>query len=217
MKTILFQGVRIVDVNSPFHGKVVDVRLDDGTISEIAPKIEPDGIAEENIKQGNSLSPGWIDMRVHLTDPGFEYKEDLESLGKAGQRGGFTALVTLPNTDPVIDNHGQVKALLSRSQTLPVRILPCGSLSKGAKGKDLADIFDMSQAGAVAFGDGIHSVPSAGLLLRGLQYLKAFDGLLLDSPIIEDLLPGAQVAEGYSSTRIGMKGIPALAERNNFV
>ncbi len=212
MKTILFQGVRIVDIHSPFHGKVVDLRLEDGVIADIAEKIDPSGISPEDIKKGNSLSPGWIDMRTHLTDPGFEYKESLESLGRAGQRGGFTALLTLPNSEPPMDNHGQVKALLSRSHSLPVRILPSGTLSKGGKGKDLSDMFDMSQAGAVAFGDGIHSIPSSGLLLRGLQYLKAFEGLLIDSPIIEDLVPGAQVGEGLSSTRIGMKGIPALAE-----
>ncbi len=212
MKTILFQGVRIVDVHSPFNGQMVDLLLEDGVIVEIAEKIDSKGLNPEDIKKGNSLSPGWIDLRVHLTDPGFEHKESLESLGRAGQRGGFTTLLTLPNSEPPIDNHGQVKALLSRSHQLPVRILPTGTLSKGGKGKDLADIYDMSRAGAVAFGDGIHSIPSAGLLLRGLQYLKAFEGLLMDSPMIADLVPGAQVGESLSSTRIGMKGIPSLAE-----
>lgn len=212
MRITFFQGVRIIDSKSPFHGQIVDVRMDDGVIVEIGTNLNTEGLNPDDIHQGNFLSPGWIDMRIHLTDPGFEYKEDLGSLTRAALRGGYTSLVTLPNTKPTMDNHGQIRALLSRSNALPVRILPCGSLSQGGEGKDLADMYDLSRAGAVAFSDGIHSVKSAGLLLRGLQYLKAFDGLLMDSPLIEDLLPGAQVAEGFSSTNVGLKGIPALAE-----
>ena len=212
MKSILFRNVRIIDRNSPHHGQTVDVLLEAGKITRIGSGIDASGIDADAICEGHFLSPGWIDMRVHLTDPGKEYKEDLSSLARAGQRGGFTALVTLPNTQPLIGDHGQVKALLSRAADLPLQILPTGILSEGLHGKDLADAYDMHQAGAVAFTDGLHSITSPGMLLRALQYLKAFNGLVMDAPLLENLVPGAEVGEGVSSTRIGLKGLPALAE-----
>lgn len=212
MKTILFRQVQIVDEASPFHNQVVDVKIEDGILQQIGKDLQYDPDKFDHILEGGCLSPGWIDMRVHLSDPGFEYKEDLDSLGRAALHGGFTSVVTLPNTHPVMENHGQVRALVSRSQDLPVRILPTGALSKGTEGKDLAELYDMGKAGAIAFTDGTRTGANAGLLLRGLQYLKSFHGLVIDTPTEADILPGVEVAEGISSTRVGLKGLPVFAE-----
>lgn len=213
MKALLFRNVTIIDDHGPHDGKQMDVLVEDGKISHIEKEISngavPDVVEE---MEGGCLSIGWTDMRVHLTDPGFEYKEDLESLAVAARRGGFTTVLTLPNTFPVIDNGGLVRSLALRSQSLPLRILPAGALSKGTAGEDLAEVYDMSKAGAVAFTDGLHSVATTGLLLRGLQYLKSFEGLLIDFPMDHSLVQHAAVAEGISATKMGLKGAPTLAE-----
>jgi dihydroorotase len=212
MEKVLFRDVKITSPGSRHHGRQADVLVEAGKIKTIkdAGQIElPKGA---QVCEGGHLSAGWLDMRTHLTDPGFEWKEDLESLSQAALAGGFSSVVTLPNTHPVIDNSGLVKSLRLRAKELPINILPCGTLSKGADGKDLAELYDMHKAGAVAFTDGIHPVESAGLLLRGMQYLKPFGGLLMNMSLDRTLAATEQVGESPASIRMGMKGIPAIAE-----
>lgn len=212
MEKVLFRNVKLTAPDSRHHGRQADVLVTDGQIEKItnAGKIEqPKGTI---LIKGGCLSAGWLDMRAHLTDPGFEWKEDLESLAQAALAGGFTSVVTMPNTFPVIDNSGLVKALKLRSGELPINFLPCGALSRGAEGKDLSELYDMHKAGAVAFTDGLHPVASAGLLLRGLQYLKAFNGLVINTSLDRSLAEAGQIGEGAASIRMGMKGIPAIAE-----
>lgn len=213
MKPLFFEQTTIIDPNGPHHLEKVDLLVVGGVIQKIASRISRGEVPEAAERcAGGHLSIGWTDLRVHLTDPGHEYKEDLASLATAARRGGFTRILALPNTSPVADNSGQIRSILLRGLQLPVRLLLAGALSKGAKGQDLAELYDMRQAGASAFTDGIHPAASTSLLLRGLQYLKPFDGLLMDFPLDMALAATAHVAEGVSAARMGLKGLPALAE-----
>lgn len=211
MSNIQFQSVQICDPKSPFHGKTVDVEVAAGKIVQVVEAGQ--GNAKGEVVKGGFLSPGWIDFRVHLTDPGLEWKEDLNSLAQAARAGGFCRIVTLPNTEPVLDNSGAIQALAMRAANLPVKLLPTGALSQKGEGKDLAELFDMGKAGAVGFTDGVQGIHSSGLLLRALQYLKPMGGLVMDAPLEEGLAKGAMIGEGPTSTRMGLKGIPQLAER----
>jgi dihydroorotase len=209
---ILFQNVRVIDPNSPHHLKMADVHVKNGILVAIeAPGTISDAGIPQSV-QGGCISPGWIDMRVHLTVPGFENKEDLVHLASAAVAGGFTGLVCLPNTNPSMDHAGQIRSLLLQAAGLPCAILPVGCVSLGAKGSELAELYDMHNAGAVAFSDGINSLQSSGLLMRALQYTIPFGAVVLDYPFDASLAGGAEVGEGVHATEVGMKGIPALAE-----
>jgi dihydroorotase len=212
MESVLFSHVTLHDPSSKHHLQVCDLLVMNGLIKKIgnAGTLSMD-FAGKTIKGGH-LAPGWVDMRVHLTVPGHEYKEDLNSLAAAALAGGFTRILGLPNTTPAIDNAGQVRSLLQQAKDLPIHLHVSGALTQGAKGVEMAEMYDMHLAGAVAFGDGANSVQSGGILLRALQYLQPFDGLLLHSPLDLGLAGNAEVAEGKNSTMVGMKGIPALAE-----
>lgn len=212
MSKILFRNVKVVDSQSRHNGKKADVFVADGLIQSInkAMSTEPDRGTQ--VKEGGSLSPGWLDMRAYLTDPGFEYKEDLHSLAAAAAAGGFTSVLCVPETHPAMDHRDRIASLVARSRSLPVNLLPCGNLTMGGKGVDLAELYDMKQAGALAFSDGIHPAKDAGTLLRALQYLSAFGGLLMNLPYDPSLDVQGQMAEGEVSTRLGLKGIPSVAE-----
>jgi dihydroorotase len=210
MDSILFQDVTIVDVHSEWNGKQADVLIENGIIRKIAAS---NSISHDRIAKGGSISPGWVDMRCQLSDPGYEWREDLDSLAAAALAGGFTRLLTQPNSVPVMDNAGQVRALLGRASTLPVYLHVAGALSVGAQGKDLAELYDMHQSGALAFTDGRKGTQTAGLLLRGIQYLMPFNGLVIDSPMDQALAEDGMVADGISAVRMGLKGIPAIAEQ----
>lgn len=212
MDSILFQDVTIVDVHSTWNGKKADVLIENGKIQKIA---HPNSLTSSKTTAGGYLSTGWVDMRCQLSDPGYEWREDLESLSAAALAGGFTRLLTQPNSVPVMDNAGQVRALVGRAAALPIHLHVAGALSVGAQGKDLAELYDMAQSGAVAFTDGRKGTQTAGLLLRGLQYVVPFNGLVIDSPLDQALAEDCMVADGISAVRMGLKGIPAIAEQVN--
>ena len=214
MTRLLLQDILLRDPQSPYNGQQVDLRLEGTQIKAVAPtgSLNPEAGEDTFHYPGAAVSPGWVDMQVHLSDPGYEHKESLAQLALAGSRGGFTALLTYPNTQPVIDRAPAVAALQRRSAGLPLRMLICGSLTEGAQGKDLTEVYDMQREGAVAFTDGDHPIQAAGVLLRGLQYLRAFDGLLIQMPQETSIARQGQMNEGPASARLGMPGIPELAE-----
>jgi dihydroorotase len=212
MENILFQNVTLIEPGADWHGQKADVRIQAGKIENIAAQGSLQAAPSETVVQGGCLSPAWVDLRCHGTVPGEEHKEDLQSLAKAALAGGFAAVLLLPNTHPVIDHAGMVRALLSQGESLPIHLLPAGALSVGAKGQDLAELYDMHQAGAIAFCDGNKPLPNAGLLLRALQYVQPFGGLVMSLPLDMGLAGSAEVGEGLNATQIGMKGIPAIAE-----
>lgn len=210
MKILVKQAV-IADPNSPFNGQVTDILINGELITKIATKIDEtaDTIVDA---AGLSVSPGWVDIFSHFCDPGFEYKETLETGANAAAAGGFTQVFVLPNTKPVVDNKTQVEYIRQRSRTLPVSIHPLGAITKGIEGKDLAEMYDMKNSGAIAFSDGLNPVQSPGLFVKALQYVKAFDGVLIQVPLDKSIGAGGLINEGIISTRLGLPGIPALAE-----
>lgn len=210
MKILVKQAV-IADPDSPHHGQVTDILIDGERIIQIAPGIK--AAADEVIDvSGASVSPGWVDTFSHFCDPGYEYKETLETGAAAAAAGGFTRVFVLPNTLPVVDSKSQVEYICQQSRSLPVTIYPLGAITRGTEGKDLAEMYDMKQSGAVAFSDGILPVQSPGLFVKALQYVKAFDGTLVQVPLDKSIGAGGLINEGIISTRLGLPGIPALAE-----
>lgn len=210
MKILVKQAV-IADPHSPFNGQVSDILVEDGIISSIAPQLSKS--ADEVFSaDGLTIAPGFVDIFANFCDPGYEYKETLETGAQSAAAGGFTRVFVIPNTQPVVDSKSQVEYISQQSKSLPVNIYPLGAITKGTEGKVLAEMYDMRQSGAIAFSDGNLPVQSPGLFLKALQYVKAFDGVLIQLPLDKSIGAGGLINEGVISTRLGLPGIPALAE-----
>ena len=214
MPDLVILNSTIIDPQSTHHLRQVDIEIENGYVSQIVPAGSTSFSPSPQTVAGKELylSPGWVDMCTHLCDPGFEWKESLEQLAQSALSGGFTHILCYPNTQPVIDNSQMVHSLRSRSRSLPVQIHFAGALTQGASGKELAEAFDMYEAGALAFTDGIHPLQHTGIFMRALQYLSAFEGLMIHYPIDFSLGGSGYVNEGEVATALGMKGVPELAE-----
>ncbi|MBO9632151.1 MAG: dihydroorotase [Chitinophagaceae bacterium] len=207
----LIQQAKVTDPLSPLEGKKQDILIESGVIRDIQPSIQA---SADRVISGQDLhiSPGWVDIFAEFGDPGYEYKETLETGAAAAAAGGFTDVLVVPNTKPVIDNKTQVSYIRGKSASLPVNIHPIGAISRGAEGKELAEMYDMREAGAMAFSDGLYPVQSAGVLLKALQYVKAFDGIVIQIPDDRSVGANGLVHEGIVSTRLGLPGKPMMAE-----
>lgn len=207
---ILLKQVTIADPLSPFNGSVKDILIVDGIVSQVADDIA--GESGTHIANGGTISPGWVDIFSHFCDPGLEYRETLESGAAAAAAGGFTQVFVLPNTNPAVQNKSQVEYIVQKSKYLPVTIHPLGAVTKGLEGKELAEMYDMQNSGAAAFSDGIQPVQSPGLMLKALQYVKAFNGVVIQLPLDKSIGQHGLMNEGIISTRLGLPGMPAIAE-----
>lgn len=207
----LIQQAKIVNPGSPLDNSKQDILIESGVIKDIQPSIQ---VNADRVISGQDLhvSPGWVDIFAEFGDPGYEYKETLETGAAAAAAGGFTDVFVVPNTKPVIDNKSQVTYITGRSVSLPVNIHPIGAISRGAEGKELAEMYDMRSAGAIAFSDGLNPVQSSGLLVKALQYVKAFDGIVIQIPDDRSVGSNGLVHEGIVSTRLGLPGKPMMAE-----
>lgn len=209
---LLVKSATIVDPNSPHNGKVQDVLVENGTITDIKTKIPPGGIKKIVEADDLHLSPGWFDMQANFCDPGFEYKEDLHSGMKAAAAGGFTGIAVLPSTNPPLHSKTQIEYIINKTNGQIVDVHPIGAISHMLEGKDIAEMYDMKLSGAVAFTDDIHPVMSAGLLHRALLYTKSFGGLIISRCNDTSLSTGLCVNEGKISVQLGLKGEPSIAE-----
>jgi dihydroorotase len=208
---ILIQQACIIDRSSPHNGTIRDIVVEDGRITAIGAELS--ATADKVVRHpGLHVSPGWVDVFSHFCDPGYEHKETLETGAAAAAAGGFTDVFVIPNTRPVVDSKSQVEYIRGVAAGLPVNIHPIGAITRGLQGKDLAEMYDMRHSGAVAFSDGIQPVQSAGLLLKGLQYVKAFDGMIIQVPDDTTVGSGGLMNEGIVSTRLGLPGKPMMAE-----
>jgi len=209
---LLVKGITIIDLNSEFNQKKCDVRIEQGKISAIAEELAP--VNGEEVFEANEalLSPGFFDLNCMIGDPGLETKEDLQSGTAAARAGGFTGIAVLPTTKPVMQSKGEVEYVLNRAKNNLVDVFPIGAISKDLEGKDLAELFDMKSAGAVAFSDGSKAINDDGFVSRALQYCLGFGGLLILHPENKSIAGKAQVNESKNNVLLGMKGIPALAE-----
>lgn len=206
----LIKSAQIIQPGHRLHQKQRDILIVDGFIESIRAKIEDDK-AQEIRYDGLSVSRGWIDLQADFRDPGEEYKEGLSNGLDAASAAGFTQVVVMPNTKPVVDSVGQVNYMLRERGRHPVSVLPAAALSKGCEGKQLAELYDLHQHGAVAYTDDRNDLRGE-LLRRALDYTRSFDGLVMVRPFDEDLAGDGLMHEGHTSTRNGLKGIPAMVE-----
>lgn len=208
---VLIKKARIINPASPYHDSVQDILIESGIIKNIAAEITEE--ADKTVEgQELCVSAGWVDIFANFADPGYEHKETLESGSEAAAAGGFTDVFLIPNTKPVVDNKSQVEYISRRSGSLSATVHPIGAISRNAEGKDLAEMYDMRNSGAVAFSDGTSPVQSAGLLLKALQYVKAFDGVIIQIPDDKTVGSNGLMHEGVVSTRLGLAGKPLMAE-----
>ncbi len=210
MKHLLVQVI-INDPRSPFNGSKQDILIQDGQIAAIGQQLDRSDASVIELEE-LSVSPGWVDPFAHFNDPGYEYKETLESGAAAAAAGGFTRVFVVPNTKPVIDSKSLVEYVSSKSAGLPAQVLPLGAITRGAEGKELAEMYDMQSSGAIAFTDGLKPVQSSGMLVKALQYVKAFGGLVIQIPDDTSLAPHGLMHEGIISTQLGLPGKPMMSE-----
>ena len=204
-------------VNAEFaDGSRGGILIADGMIADLGPHVHAGSVpsATRVINcEGDLVAPGLIDMQVFIGEPGAEYRETLSSASRAAAIGGVTTLVTMPNTEPAVDDPAVVDYLLRRAmEKSKVRVLPAAALTKGLAGAELAEIGLLKQAGAVAFTDGARSVQSAGVLRRALTYARDFDVLVMHFAQDRSLSADGVMGEGEWASRLGLTGIPAQAE-----
>ena len=207
---ILLRQARVIDPSSPFHQQTVDIFIQNGIITDIG-QIDRKSDKEISV-EGLHVSGGWLDVFAHFCDPGFEFKETLNTGANAAAAGGFTDVMILPNTSPVLHNKSGVEYIVQRGRSLPVNIHPIAAITKNTEGKELAEMYDMHQSGAIAFSDGTNTIQSPGLLLKALQYVKAIDKAIIQLPDDKSISAPGLMNEGIVSTQLGLPGKPAIAE-----
>lgn len=209
---LIVRAAKIIDPNSKHHGQTTDLLLENGIIQKIGSKLpNPDKLQEVQFENLH-VSPGWFDSSVSLGEPGFEDRETIANGLSVAAQSGFTAVAVQPNNNPVTDNQSQVSFLKNKAMNQAVELFPIGALTKNSEGKDLAEMYDMKNAGAVAFGDYNKNLSNANLLKIALQYAQDFDALMIAYSQDENIKGNGVANEGVVSTRLGLKGIPNLAE-----
>lgn len=209
---ILIRKAFIVDVASRHHLKQRDILIENGVITKIAPSVKGSEKFTEVKAKGLKVSPGWVDMHANFCDPGFEHKEDLISGANAAAAGGFTTVAVLPETNPAIESKSFVEYVINKTQQHIVDVLSLGALSKKLEGHEPTEIYDMHKAGAVAFTDGLKPSYNTASLIRNLEYLIPFNGLLMSFPKEFTIGGMAGLNEGVVSLKMGLNGQPVLAE-----
>jgi dihydroorotase len=208
----LIKSAKIVDNNSEFNGETVDILIEKGLISKIGLDLKNPNEIKEIHFNNLHVSAGWFDMRANFCDPGHEYKEDLNSGLKAAAKGGFTGVMVMPDSEPATSTKSGIQYIINKTKGNIVDALPAGSLSHNCEGKEIAEMYDMHSAGAIAFTDNKKSVSKSSLLNRAMLYSQSFNGLIINFPNDREISNSGQINEGIVSTELGLKGIPALAE-----
>ena len=207
---LLLQGGTLLDPESGTRRRA-DVLIRDGIIAQVAEAIDAGDVPVYDCTD-RLIAPGWMDMHVHFREPGYEHKETIATGARAAAAGGFTTVACMPNTDPPIHTRDVVEFILERAEPTPVDVHPIATVSKERAGKELAELADLQEGGAVAFSDDGSPVQHAGLMRRALEYSS-----MLERPIINHmeeltLNPHGHMHEGVVSSRLGVAGIPGLAE-----
>jgi dihydroorotase len=208
---LVIKNGRVVDPSQNID-RIRDVAIEDGIIREIAENIDTTGAAQFDAS-GLIVAPGFIDMHVHLREPGFEHAETVESGARAAAAGGFTSVCCMPNTQPVNDNATVTSYIVDRARRYAiVNVFPIGAITKNSAGEELASVASMKQAGIVAISDDGRPVMNARVVRRAMEFACA-----LDIPLIEHcedlhLSAGGDMHEGFESTRLGLRGIPHSSE-----
>ncbi|HLO71938.1 MAG TPA: dihydroorotase [Flavipsychrobacter sp.] len=208
---VLIQQAKITDTRSGFHNQIVDILIEDGIIKDIAQSINAN--ADTVVKaDGLCVSTGWTDILADYREPGYEHKETIASGLRAAASGGYTHVLTAPNTNPAVSTKSIVQSLVQKAAGNVVSLHPLGAITQDIEGKNLAEMLDMHAHGAVAFTDGWKPVQNAQLMLKALEYVKSFNGTLVQIPVDSVLAAGGLMHEGPESVKLGMPGIPSLSE-----
>ena len=209
---ILIKSATIIDSKSEFHNTTQDLLIEKGVISKIGKHLKNPKNYREIILENLHISQGWFDSSVCFGEPGFEERDTIANGLKTAAASGFTAVAMQANTNPVIDTNSDITFVNSKSANQPVTLLPIGALTANSKGEDLAELFDMRSAGAVAFYDYKKPITNPNLMKIALQYASNFEGLVYSFPQENKISGNGVMNENITSTTLGLKGNPALAE-----
>ncbi len=208
---ILIKSAKIIDETSSFHNQRKDIFIVDGIIKKIGSSLKT--VTDREITNNNlHVSRGWFDSSISFGEPGFEEYETISNGLETAAKSGFTAIAMNPNTYPVIDTNGAITSIKAKAALHPVKLYPIGALTTRSEGVDLAELYDMQQAGAIAFGDYKKPVSHPNLLKIALQYSQHFNGLVQSFPQEKQIAGNGQINEYHNSTSLGLRGIPNLAE-----
>jgi dihydroorotase len=211
MSRLLLKGGRVVDPEQRLDA-ARDVLIEDGVVARVGTKLSARGAEVVSVK-GRIVCPGFIDLHVHLREPGREDKETIATGTRAAAAGGFTAVCAMPNTDPVNDNSGITRFIIDKARSEgAVRVYPIGAITRGSRGEELAEYGDLKEAGCVAVSDDGRPVASARVMRRALEYARAFDLSVIDHCEEPALSERAVMNEGPVATLLGLRGAPAAAE-----
>jgi len=209
---LLLKQLTVLDKNSPYHQEKVSILIENGIITKIGKSIR----ITKNVKavefKGAIVSIGWLDIGTQIGEPGYEHRETLKTVAAAAARGGFTEIACFPNTQPTISTKSGVQYIRNNTKELLVDFHPIGAISKDCEGEELSEMVDLHHAGAIAFSDGRRSVQNNGLLMRALEYVKSFNGLIINHPHDKAIARNGMVHEGPISTGLGTPGIADMAE-----
>ena len=209
---VILRKAKIIDPKSPYHNQTMDLEITGGVLKNIGKSLENRDSFQEIELENLHISSGWFDSSVCFGEPGFEDRETIANGLTVAAKSGFTAVAMQPNSSPIIDNQSQINFVKTRGNGFATDLFPIGALTKNSKGKDLAELFDMKNAGAIAFGDYNKNIDNANLLKIALQYAFDFDALVIAFSQEPNIKGSGVMNEGIVSTRLGLKGIPALAE-----
>jgi len=210
--TILLKSATIIDKTSPFHQQKKDLLIENGIIIKIDNYIKSNESFTEIKLKNLHISQGWFDSSVCFGEPGFEERETIENGLQTAAKSGFTGVAVNPNINPVADNKSIIEFIKNKGRGFTTNLYPIGNLTKGAESNDIAEIYDMQNSGAIAFGDYNKPICNPNLLKIALQYAQNFDGLVMSFPQDNSIAGNGLVNEEVNSTKIGLKGIPSLAE-----
>ena len=210
--SILIKSAKIIDASSKFNGKTQDILIINGKIQEINNKIINSKAKKIISFKDLHISSGWMDTSVCFGEPGLEEREDLINGAQTASFSGFTDIVLNPETEPYLDTKADISYIKSNSKDFVTKIHPLGCLTKEAKSKKLADLFEMFESGAVGFYDFKRPITNSNLIKIALQYVQNFNGLVISFPYEKSLCPNGQMHEGQISTNYGLKGIPTISE-----
>ncbi len=211
---LLIKNATIVRPDDKVNSSKKDIHIKSGKIIAIGKNISAP--SAKTISSANlHVSSGWLDIGTQIAEPGYEHRETLQTVARAAAAGGFTSIACFPNTDPVVDNKSAVHFIKAQTKKEVVTFLPIAALSNKTEGDDITEMMDLKANGAIAFSDGKKSLQNSGVLLRALQYVKSFKGVIIQKSIDNKIANGGQVHEGLMSIQLGLKGIPSIAETSS--
>lgn len=211
MEKVLIKNARAVFPGQPENGKILDILVENGKISQTGTGLTASDAREVNA-EGLWVAPGFFDFSVTVPEPGFEYKETVESACRAARKGGVTGFVLMPDGAPCNDNKGVTEYRLRKAAFSGIHVVPAGAVSKNMEGKELAEMYDLESAGCRVFSDNKHRIKNSKLLQLALLYTKPFDGLIMHTPGDAYVAQGGVMNESAVSARLGLRGIPSLSE-----